>query len=82
MKLDENMKKNLLALDNDEIRNVVRSLADAAGVGNKFKISDSDIGKLREAVKNATDKDAERAIEKIGEENARRILGELGKSGE
>ena len=80
MQIDNNIKNNLLSLNDDALKGVIGSLAKSAGVNNgDIKISDKDLVKLREIIRNANDKDASEALRLIGEDNAKRIINEYGK---
>ena len=83
MQIDNNIKKNLLSLDDKTLKNVVSSLAGAAGISeSKIQISDSDLFKIRSAISRATDKDAEEALKVIGgDEKAQRIIEEARRKG-
>ena len=80
MQIDNNIKNELLALNNESLKGIIGSLAKSAGVNNgNIRISDKDLEKLREIIKNADDKDASDALKLIGEENAKKIINEYGK---
>ena len=80
MQIDNNIKNDLLSLDDKALKNVISSLAKGAGIDtSSVRISDSDISKLRSIIKNASDKDANEALRIIGEENAKRIISDAGK---
>lgn len=80
MQIDNNIKNELLALNNESLKGIIGSLAKCAGVNNgNIRISDKDLDKLREIIKNADDKDASDALKLIGEENAKKIINEYGK---
>lgn len=80
MQIDNNIKNELLALNNESLKGIIGSLAKSAGVNNgNIRISDKDLDKLREIIKNADDKDASDALKLIGEENAKKIINEYGK---
>lgn len=83
MQIDNNIKNNLLSLDDKTLKNVVSSLAGAAGINeSKIQISDSDLVKIRSAIRQATDKDAEEALKVIGgDEKAQRIIEEARRKG-
>ncbi|MBE6606332.1 MAG: hypothetical protein E7635_04775 [Ruminococcaceae bacterium] len=83
MQIDNNIKNSLLSLDDKSLKNVINSLAGAAGMNNsKINISNDDLIKLRTVIKNATDKDANEALSIIGDEKARHIIEEARKRGE
>lgn len=80
MQIDNNIKNELLSLNDTALKGIISSLARSAGVNNgNIKVSDNDICKLREIIKNANDKDASEALKLIGEEKAMRIINEYGK---
>ncbi len=80
MQIDNNIKNDLLSLDDKALKSVISSLAKGAGINtSSVRISDSDISKLRSIIKNASDKDANEALRIIGEENAKRIISDAGK---
>ena len=64
------------------VTSVIGSIAQKAGVeSSKIKISDYDLIKIRNVIQNASDKDANEALNLIGEEKARLIFDELNKQG-
>lgn len=82
MQIDNNIKNNLLSLDDKSLKNVVNSLAYAAGMSEgKIKISDNDLMKIRTVIKNATDKDAQEALKMIGDDNAKKIINQAQSGG-
>lgn len=67
MQIDDSIKNKLLALNDNELKNVVSSIANATGADiSKLKMSDKDIAKLRSVIKNVTDAEADEAIKLIG----------------
>ncbi len=83
MQIDNNIKNSLLSLDDKSLKSVVSSLAGAAGMNqSSINISNDDLIKLRNVIRNATDKDANEALSIIGDDKARRIIDEARKRGE
>ena len=82
MQIDNNLKNELLSLNDESLSNIVKSVAKAAGINNdKLNISKSDIAKIRTVINNATDKDAEEALKIVGGgDNARKIINEAKRS--
>ena len=80
MHIDNNIKNELLSLNNDSLKKIIGTLAKSAGVNNSnIKVSDKDLEKLKDIIRNADDNDANEALKIIGEENAKRIINEYGK---
>ena len=80
MQIDNNIKNELLSLNNDSLKKIIGTLAKSAGVNNSnIKVSDKDLEKLKDIIRNADDNDANEALKLIGEENAKRIINEYGK---
>lgn len=80
MQIDNNIKNELLSLNNDSLKKIIGTLAKSAGVNNSnIKVSDKDLEKLKDIIRNADDNDANEALKIIGEENAKRIINEYGK---
>lgn len=67
MKLDRNAVNMLLALDDEQLKAVVRGLAARAGVDlSVLNISEGDVASIRRALSMATDADIARAAEQLG----------------
>ncbi len=82
MQINNDIKNNILSLDDKTLKSVIGSIAQKAGVeSSKIKISDYDLIKIRNVIQNASDKDANEALNLIGEEKARLIFDELKKQG-
>lgn len=82
MQINNDIKNNILSLDDKTLKSVIGSIAQKAGVeSSKIKISDYDLIKIRNVIQNASDKDANEALNLIGEEKARLIFDELNKQG-
>ena len=80
MQIDNNIKNELLSLNNDSLKKIIGTLAKSAGVNNSnIKVSDKDLEKLKDIIRNADDNDANEALKIIGEENAKRIINDYGK---
>lgn len=66
MQLDRNAINRLLTLGDEQLKNVIRSLADNAGLDlSSFQISANDVDSIRRALANATDADIARAAEQL-----------------
>lgn len=67
MKLDRNAINALLALEDEQLKAVIRSLATRSGVNlGSGNISEADIASLRRALRMATDEDIARAAAQLG----------------
>lgn len=67
MKLDRNAINALLALEDEQLKAVIRSLAARSGVNlGSGNISEADIASLRRALRMATDEDIARAAAQLG----------------
>lgn len=67
MKLDRNAVNALLALDDDQLRAVIRGLAARSGVTTEaLRISEHDIASIRQALRTATDEDIAQAARQLG----------------
>lgn len=84
MEINNNIKNNLLSLDDESLKKVINSLASAAGIDkSKIKISNNDMEKIRSAINNATDKDTAEALKLLGgESNAQQIINSFKKKGD
>ncbi|MBQ7321906.1 MAG: hypothetical protein IJW99_07395 [Clostridia bacterium] len=66
MKMDRNAVEALLAMEDEQLRAVIRSLAARAGVDlGALQISADDIAGVRHALRSATDEDIARAAEQL-----------------
>ena len=67
MKLDRNSINALLALDDEQLKAVIRGLAARSGVDlGSLNISEQDIAGVRQALRAATDEDIARAVQQLG----------------
>ena len=67
MKLDRNAVNALLALDDDQLRAVIRGLAARSGAAtDMLRISQEDIAAVRRALQTATDEDIAMAVHRLG----------------
>lgn len=67
MKLDRNAVRTLLALDDEQLKMMIRNLAARAGVDlSLLNISENDVASIRRALSMATDEDIARAAEQLG----------------
>ena len=67
MKLDKNTIAALLALDDEQLKAVIRGLAARSGVDlGTLNISEQDIAGVRRALSMATDEDIARAARQLG----------------
>lgn len=67
MKLDRNSINALLALDDEQLKAIIRGLAARSGVDlGSLNISEQDIAGVRQALRAATDEDIARAVQQLG----------------
>jgi len=67
MKLDRNSINALLALDDEQLKAIIRGLAARSGVDlGSLNISEQDIAGVRQALRTATDEDIARAVQQLG----------------
>ena len=67
MKLDRNAINALLALDDEQLKAIIRGLAARSGVDlGSLNISEQDIAGVRQALRAATDEDIARAVQQLG----------------
>ena len=67
MKLDRNAINALLALDDEQLKAIIRGLAARSGVDlGALNISEQDIAGVRQALRAATDEDIARAMQQLG----------------
>ncbi len=66
MQLDKKALGRLLSLNDEQLKNIIRSLGENAGLDlASFQISADDVGSIRRALSNATDEDLARASEQL-----------------
>lgn len=66
MQLDRNAINRMLTLNDDQLKNLIRSLAENSGLDlSSFRISTDDVASIRRALAGATDADLARAAEQI-----------------
>lgn len=66
MQLDQKMLQRMLSLDDDRLKDVIRSLAENSGLDlSGFNISPDDINSIRTALSGATDEDLRRASKQL-----------------
>lgn len=66
MQLDKKALERLLSLNDEQLKNVIRSLGENAGLDlGSFQISADDVGSIRHALSHATDEDIARASEQL-----------------
>ena len=67
MKLDRNAIHALLALDDDQLRAIIRGLAARSGASpDALHITQSDLAAVRQALRSATDEDIAQAMRRLG----------------
>ena len=67
MKLDRRAVQALLALDDEQLKAMIRGLAARSGVDlGALHISEQDIAGVRQALRMATDEDIARAMQQLG----------------
>lgn len=73
MKLDRKALNHLLSLNDDQLRNMIRSVASESGLDLKnFGITDDNIASIRKALAGATDEDIKKAGDQLNEFKQRR----------
>ena len=66
MQLDRNAINRMLTLNDDQLKSLIRSLAENSGLDlSAFQISPNDVASIRRALAGATDADLARAAEQI-----------------
>lgn len=66
MQLDRKAINRMLSLNDDQLKSIIRSLADNAGLDlSSFQISANDVESIRRALAGATDADIARAAEQL-----------------
>ena len=67
MKLDRRAIQALLALDDDQLRAVIRGFAAKSGVSaNTLQLTQSDMASIRKALQTATEEDIAQAVRQLG----------------
>ena len=66
MQLDKNTLNMLLALNDAQLTNVIRTISEKSGLYlSSFNITSNDVKSIRHALENASDEDIKRAQESI-----------------
>ncbi len=66
MQLDKNTLNMLLALNDAQLVNIIRTISEKSGLDlSSFNITTGDVKSIRHALENATDEDIKRAQESI-----------------
>ena len=66
MQLDRRTLQKMLSLSDEQLTNVIRSLAENSGLDlADFRISPNDINSIRTALSGATDEDLKRATDQL-----------------
>lgn len=66
MQLDRNAINRMLTLNDNQLKNLIRSLAENSGLDlSSFQISPDDVASIRRALSGATDADIARATEQL-----------------
>ena len=66
MQLDKNTLNMLLALNDAQLTNVIRTISEKSGLDlSSFNITANDVKSIRRALENASDEDIKRAQESI-----------------
>ena len=66
MQLDRNAINRMLTLNDEQLKNLIRSLAGSSGLDlSTFQIHPDDVASIRRALAGATDADLARAAEQI-----------------
>lgn len=66
MNFDKSSLSQLLKLNDDEFRKVIKEIAHEAGVDNQIEISTHDISKIRALLSIASEDDINRLIKQFG----------------
>ena len=67
MKLDRNAVNALLALNDDQLRAIIRGLAARSGLpADMLKMTENDVASIRRALRTATDEEIERVARQLG----------------
>lgn len=68
MQLDRNAINRMLSLNDEQLKHLIRSLANNSGLDlSSFQISENDVGSIRRALSSATDADIARAAEQLAQ---------------
>ena len=66
MQLDRKTLERMLSLNDEQLKGIIRSLAESSGLDlSEFNISPNDIKSIRNALSGATDEDLRRAAEQM-----------------
>lgn len=66
MQLDKKTLERMLSLNDEQLKGIIRSLAENSGLDlSEFNISPNDIKSIRNALSGATDEDLRRAAEQM-----------------
>ncbi len=66
MQLDRKTLERMLSLNDEQLKGIIRSLAENSGLDlSEFNISPNDIKSIRNALSGATDEDLRRAAEQM-----------------
>jgi hypothetical protein len=75
MEIDNNTLKNLLQLDDESFRNIIRQISAAAGADpRKTEAFMVDVSGIKKTLANMTPKDAEKLLNTAGKEKSEEIL--------
>ncbi len=75
MEIDNNTLRNLLALDDESFKNIIRQISVAAGADpNKTEVFMSDIPGIKNTLASLSPKDAEKLLNAAGKERSEEIL--------
>ena len=75
MEFDNNTLKNLLALDDESFKNIIRQISAAAGANPaKTESFMSDISGIKKSLASLSPKDAEKLLNTAGKEKSEEIL--------
>ena len=72
MQLDRNAINRMLSLNDNQLKSLIRSLAENSGLDlSSFQISPNDVESIRRALTGATDADIARAAEQLNQHKKR-----------
>lgn len=72
MQLDRNAINRMLSLNDDQLKSIIRSLAESSGLDlSSFQIHPNDVESIRRALAGATDADIARAAEQLSKHQKR-----------
>jgi hypothetical protein len=75
MEFDNNTLRNLLALDDESFKNIIRQISTAAGADpNKTEAFMSDVSGIKNTLANLSPKDAEKLLNTAGKDKSEEIL--------